>query len=334
MVSRRVTTAEIVCIGVMVADVGVKPFVRLPARGLVERVKHIGLRTGGDALNESVVASRLGIRTRLIGKVGEDHFGRFLLRELERERVETAGVVVDRATSTSACIVLIAEDGERSFLFFPGASDELCLEDVDFRLLSGVRCVSVGSAGTLESLEGEALGELLRRAREAGAETFLDFVSDEGRDWEERVGPAFRHVSYLVPSYDEAAQLTGKTEREEIARVLQAMGAARVIIKCGADGAFVYSPGEGAIGRHGVQVEALKVEAVDTTGAGDSFVGGLMSGIVLGMDLVTAVRFANTVAALVVQRVGANEGAPTMDEARRLYEAWTGEHLPDCREGK
>jgi len=326
------TGAEVVCIGVMVADVAVKPFVRLPARGLVERVGHIGLRTGGDALNESVVASRLGIRTRLIGKVGDDHFGRFLLRELKREHVETTGVVVDRETSTSACIVFIDDEGERSFLFFPGASDELCLSDVDFDLIRGARCISVGSAGTLESLEGESLARLLQRAREAGAETFLDFVWDEGRDWEKRVGPAIAHVSYLVPSYDEAAQLTGKTELGEIARALHAMGATRVIIKCGAKGAFVYSPGEAGMENAGRMVEALRVKAVDTTGAGDSFVGGLMSGMVRGMDLVTAVRFANTVAALVVQRVGANEGAPTIEEASRLYEVSTGERLPVGRE--
>ncbi|MFH0962500.1 MAG: carbohydrate kinase family protein [Planctomycetota bacterium] len=309
---------EIVCVGLIVADVAVRPFTSLPSRGLVARVDHIGLRTGGDALNEAVVARRLGMRVRLIGKVGSDPLGDFVLRTLEGERIDTRGIVRSRTVETSACIVLIHPDGERSFLFHPGANNAFGVADVDVELLRGARCVSVASAAALPALEGEDLAGLLRKARSFGAKTFLDFTWDERGNWRETFGPALRCVDFLVPSYDEAAKLAGASEPREIGKALCDQGATAVVVKCDARGAYVYAPDDAGVPPEGCMVAALRVPVIDATGAGDAFVGGLMSALAGGMDLLAAVRFANAVAAIVIQRVGANEGAPSRAEVEEL----------------
>ena len=136
-------TVDIVTVGLMVSDVAVKTFSEMPARGLIAWVDYIGAHAGGDALNEAVVAARLGARVRLIGKVGCDAFGDFLVRHVADEGVDVSGIVRSKTDRTGACVALIQEDGERSFLFQPGANDTLDDTDVDVSLFAGAKCVSV-----------------------------------------------------------------------------------------------------------------------------------------------------------------------------------------------
>lgn len=307
--------ADIVTIGLVVVDLAVKPVRGLPGRGLVSWVDYIGMHCGGDALNEAVVASRLGARVGIIAKTGDDPFADFLIGRLRSEGIDTAGVVRSGEDRTATCVVLIDDEGERSFLYQPGANSALRLEDVDLTLLDGARCVSVASGIALHALEGEPLAELLRTAQAKGAMTFLDMTWDDRDDWTARVGNALQFVDCFVPSFDEAQKLAGETDLVRIGRTLCDMGVGRVVVKCGERGAFIYEGhrrDETSYG--GTLVPAFAVHVVDATGAGDSFVGALMVRLAEGDDLETAARYACAVGALVVQRVGASDGAPTAQE--------------------
>jgi len=319
-------SADIVTIGLVVVDLAVKPVRGLPGRGLVSWVDYIGMHSGGDALNEAVVASRLGARARIIAKTGDDPFADFLIGRLAGEGIDTAGVVRSGDERTATCVVLIDEEGERSFLYQPGANSTLRLEDIELSLLDGAKCVSVASAIAVHGLEGAPLAELLRIAQGKGAMTLLDMTWDDHDDWDARVGPALPFVDCFVPSFDEAAKLAGETELARIGAALCEMGVGRVVVKCGERGAFLYEGDRrGEASYEGVSVPAFAVDVVDATGAGDSFVGALMVRLAEGDDLETAARYACAVGALVVQRVGASDGAPTEAEVdaflkeRRTY---------------
>ena len=313
--NRTSDAVDVVTIGLMVSDVAVRTFSEMPARGLIAWVDYIGAHAGGDALNEAVVAARLGVRVRLIGKVGCDAFGDFLIRHVADEGVDVAGIVRSETDRTGACVVLVGEDGERSFLFQPGANDTLDDTDVDVSLFAGARCVSVASAFALATLEGPRLARVLQEARRSGAMTFLDLVWDKRPDWRSLLAEVVPHVDYLVPSYDEAVKLADETDLTVIGRALCDMGARTTVVKCGDDGAYAFESAMVSDASYrGVRVPGFAVDAVDTTGAGDSFVGGLMVALARGDDLRDALRFACAVGALVVQHVGAHDGAPSMNE--------------------
>jgi sugar/nucleoside kinase (ribokinase family) len=149
---------------------------------------------------------------------------------------------------------------------------------------------------------------VLHEARERGLVTSLDTVFDPTARWE-RALPLLPHVDLFSPSLAEAQAISGETEPAAVARRLQGFGAAQVVVKLGAAGCYV-----GGVGR----VDALPVDAVDGTGAGDAFTAGLLYGRLAGWPLVRAARLANAAGALAVTAVGATEGVRGLEETLAL----------------
>src|SRR5215475_2346925 len=122
--------ADVVCLGILVADVVARPIDRAPAPGTLGLVDSIVLRGGGCALNTSSAAARLGLEAAAIGKVGTDPFGNFVLSLLRERGVDDSGVVRDPDVPTSASVALVDSAGERTFLHNPGANDALAPAEV------------------------------------------------------------------------------------------------------------------------------------------------------------------------------------------------------------
>jgi sugar/nucleoside kinase (ribokinase family) len=299
----------VVCLGIMVADVVGRPLRAVPEAGRLVLVDEMSLHTGGCAVNTATGLARLGLPVEVLGKVGTDPFGDFLLEQLDERGIGRRGVSRDEACGTSATMVMVDPEGERRFVHYIGANARLTLEDVDFDVVESASILHVAGSLVLPGLDGQPTAELLTRARAAGVTTFLDTVWDDTGRWLDLLGPSLPYVDYFVPSLAEARALTGMTDPQAVAGALLDRGVETVGLKMGADGCLVMtSTGES------LQAPAFRVKAVDATGAGDAFAAGFIAGVWHGWALDETARLANAVGALCVTGLGASGGVRSLRE--------------------
>ncbi len=306
---------EVISLGLLVADVVARPFESPPPRGRLALVESISLATGGCAANTAVALGRFGASVGVIGRVGADGFGDFLLRALAHEEIDVSGVRRDPERPTSATVVFVSADGERSFLHCAGANAGLRAEDVDLDAVARARVLHVGGALLMPALDGEPLASVLAAAQERNVTTSLDTAYDAAGRWLSALGPALPYVDVLLASVGEAQALTGEARPEAQAEFLLARGVNAVAIKRGADGAYVRN----ALEAHAIP--ALPVSVVDTTGAGDAFAAGFVLGILRGWELERSGRFAAAAGAACVRAVGATAGILSTEETEALLGA-------------
>lgn len=301
-------TFDVVCLGIMVADVLARPVRRLPERGQLDLVDRIELHTGGCAVNTGIALAKLGVRTSVIGKVGADGFGDFIVNTLHRHGVDVSGVVRDTVANTSATMVLVGPDGERSFIHYLGANAELRQADVDMGLVRQGRILHVAGHNLMSRFDGPEAAAVLAEARSLGVETSLDTAWDASGRWLDLVEPCLHHLDYFVPSFEEARRIAGRDDPAEVARFFLDYGIRIVALKMGEQGCYVTD------GERSVRLPAYPVSTVDTTGAGDCFAAGFLAGIVQGWDLEKTARLANAAGAMCVTAIGATSGIRSLEE--------------------
>ncbi len=302
---------EVTCVGILVADVVGKPINALPGRGKLALVERMELHSGGCAANTGVGLAKLGVETAIIGKVGRDGFGDFMVRQFETYGIDVGAVVRDNDTATSATMVLVHSDGERSFLHYLGANATFRAEDIDFERVKSSKILHVAGAQVMPSFDGAPMAKLLKQAKSVGVTTALDTVWDATGRWMELTGPSLPYVDYFLPSYEEARMLAGGGVKgaEDVAQFLLDAGAKVVALKLGHEGCYVRSAGGET-----VRLAALPVKAIDALGAGDAFVAGFLAGLVRGWNLEQCARFATGVGASCVTALGATTGIRSFDE--------------------
>ena len=305
----------IICLGILVADIVGRPLRAVPDLGKLVLVDEMSLHTGGCATNTATALARLGLPVEVIGKVGLDSLGDFVLNALTERCVGTRGITRDKKVGTSATMVMVAPNGERRFVHYIGANARLTLEDIDLAMVEAGSILHVGGALVLPGIDGQPTAELLRRARRAGVTTFLDTVWDDTGRWMEILAPCLPEVDYFVPSLSEAQALTGLDAPIEIARALLECGVKTVGLKMGEDGCLVMS-GDGQV----IRLPAFQAEVVDATGAGDAFAAGFIAGVWHGWSMEKTARFANAVGALCVTGLGASGGVRSLSETLLFME--------------
>ncbi|MDQ3429554.1 MAG: carbohydrate kinase, partial [Actinomycetota bacterium] len=237
-------------------------------------------RPGGAPANVAVAASRLGAEAVFVGGVGRDLFGDFILRALESEGVETAGVRRQkRPTRTSLAFVEISEDGDREFTFYrssPAADELLSPDDVTGDLISGASFVNFGSIPLIREPVRSATHRIAELAREQNVPVAFD-VNLREHLWDSReaareaVDPLLDLSTIVKLGDDELGPLLGTDDAEEAARMLLDRGVLLVLISKGPDGAFY------ATRDFSGDVPAFDVgEIVDATGAGDAFLAATL----------------------------------------------------------
>ncbi|MET0699475.1 MAG: carbohydrate kinase family protein [Mycobacterium sp.] len=256
-----------------------------PQFGQVEKlVDSADLVLGGSAAIAACGLARLGVSTALAALVGDDFFGEFVRRELTAAGVDTRWLRTDPTVATGLSVVLSA--GDRAILTFPGALAATGPEVVDVDLLGRVRHVHSASLFLLPRLAPH-LPEFFATARSAGATTSLDTNWDPAGRWQGVLG-LLEHTDIVFPNAAELLAMTGMAELDAAAQAVLRLGC-RVALKDGADGGRLWAPGQPLFA-----TPAPPTDAVDTTGAGDSFDAGYLSALVEGLSdtacLVRAVR--------------------------------------------
>lgn len=282
---------------------------------------------GGAPANVAVGLARLGARVGLMTLVGPDAFGTFVRDRLAAEGIDVAGVGVHRTAKTGVTFVAVGAHGERSFLFFrhPSADQMIAEHDVDEAIIARARIVHVGSSTLAREPSRAATLRALDAARRAGCLVSTD-PNWRPHLWENpaEAGPMLRELvarcDVVKISDDELAPLTGVADPEQGAARLRALGCPLVVVTLGARGCYVSC----SAGHDWLSGE--RVDVVDTTGAGDGFVAGLLAALSpafaagarpadLTLDQVRdACRLGNKVGAAVVTRLGATTGLPRRGE--------------------
>lgn len=305
----------IVCLGILVADVVGRPMHAVPEPGRLVLVDEMGLHTGGCAVNAATALVNLGLPVEVIGKVGADPFGDFIVDAMQERGIGTRGVKRDLEAGTSATMVMVDPDGERRFVHYIGANAHLTKEDVELQLVSEAAILHIGGSLVLPGIDGEPTADLLKQARALGVTTFLDTVWDDTGRWMTLLEPSLPYIDYFIPSLPEAQAITGLNEPDDVARALLDHGAGVVALKKGADGCLVMSADKETL-----RLPAFDVEVIDATGAGDAFAAGFIAGIWQGWSLEKTAQFASAVGALCVTGVGASGGVRSLAETIQFME--------------
>ncbi|GHI44443.1 ribokinase [Streptomyces albidoflavus] len=276
---------------------------RRPAPGETVLGSDLAVHPGGKGGNQAVAAARLGARTALLARVGDDAHGRLLLDAQRAAGTDTTGVLVGGAP-TGVALITVDPSGDNSIVVSPGANARLTPADVRAAapLVAGARVVS-----TMLEIPLETVAELAA-VLPAGGRLVLNPSPPAPLPAE-----ALAACDPLVVNEHEARFILGEHAGElpeEWARGLLALGPRSVVVTLGAEGALV---ADGA-GAESTRVPSLKVEAVDTTGAGDAFTAALAWRLGLGESLVEAARYAVRVGAAAVTRPGAQASYPTAEE--------------------
>jgi len=298
---------DVASLGIIVADVIARPVDKMPEPGKAVLVNDTAVHLGGLAAATSRVLAKLGGNVALIGKVGTDRFGDFVLDTLRGSGVDTAGVKRDAETKTSVTLVAVSSDGERSFFHYAGANNAVREDDVDFDIVGKARILHYGGTFLMDQLDGEPMARVLARARSLGKITSLDTSWDSRGRWLKLIEPYLGYLDIIYASLEEARAITGVDELEDIAEFLQSYGIKTVVIKMGADGCYVKGEEEGH------RIAGLEVDVVDTTGAGDAFVGGFLYGLSNNWSLLECGEFANAVGALTVTKMGGSEAVESYE---------------------
>ena len=307
--------ADVVSVGILVADAMGKPIDRIPDEDRLALFDRMELHIGGCAANTGIALKKLGADVRVVGKVGQDGFGDFILNELEKAGVDASYVVRDPEVSTSFTFAMITSTGHRRFLHTLGANGTFCLDDIDLAALDGARLLHVAGTFLMPTFDGEQTAELLRIAKSKGMATSMDTAfNDQVEDWMGKVSPCLPHLDYFLPSFEEAERITGTSDPEEMGRVLKDMCPGVVGIKLGPEGFWLKT--EDFEGR----IPAYEVEVVDTSGAGDCFVAGFLRGVLEGWAPQRCARLGNAVAAFCIQAIGCTSGVRPLGDVLKFME--------------
>ena len=299
---------DVVTVGIQCIDIVASPV----AAGVLDRELTLSASTqlmlGGDALNQAVVLARLGAKVGLMGVAGKDRLGNVLTEQLAE--FETLDVLNKRAdVNTAISLVLIDEKGERHFVYQPESNLALCYDHIDKDAVQNTAFLSIGGCLSLPGLDGKGTVELLKLAKEYGAQTALDFRISDARPNPDTLREILSLADYVLPSEREAEALTGEDKSPEIMALrLRSMGAKNCVVKLGSKGCYVAADGyEG-------YVASYPCNCVDTTGAGDTFVGAFLYAKTKGWEIERCAKFACAAGSIAVEHTGANTAIQSIEQ--------------------
>lgn len=261
---------------------------------------------GGKGANQAVAAARSGASTAFVGQVGEDAGGKMMVQSLKDDHIDTTGIHVDETAGTGSAAILLDENGQNSILVYGGANQKLSVKEVEAARTQIAQADFV--IAQFETPQDATL-RAFQIAKENGVKTILNPAPAH------KINPELLKLTDLiVPNETESSALTGIIVTDETSMLMSAakfaqMGVRNLIITVGAKGAF-YCTQDGYN-----FVPAFKVDAVDTTAAGDTFIGALSSQLKPDMsNIEKALVYAQRASSLAVQKLGALPSIPTHDE--------------------
>jgi ribokinase len=296
---------DILVIGSLNTDLVVRT-PRFPQPGETISGEDLQIFPGGKGANQAVAAARQDTPVSMLGRVGKDNFGDFLLENLQSNNVDSQFVQRDEA-STGTAVIVVDANGQNTIVLSAGANGQVSEADISAAPLSGFELLLLQLEIPVETVVAAA-----RRARESGLRVLLNPAPARSLPDELITLPDF-----LVPNETELSILADQpvkdiSSAESAAQRLLTRGAQTVIVTLGANGALIVTR------ENTKHIPPFKVDPVDTTAAGDAFIGGFASALLQNKSLEDAVRYGCACGALATTKLGAQPSLPTKDEVEKF----------------
>jgi sugar/nucleoside kinase (ribokinase family) len=308
---------DVLCAGIIVADHVSSPIAHLPAEGELVLADQLLLTIGGCAANVAVDLVRLGVAAAVVGRVGDDVFGRVVADLLRGQRVDVSSLVVTPGVDTSQTLIVNVAGQDRRFIHTFGANGVFGAADIPADRAARCRVLYLGGYLLMNDVRADELASVFAAARAAGARTVLDVVTPGKADYLPQLEPLLPQVDVFLPNDHEAALITGESDPWRQAEALHRLGAATVVVTMGGRGAVLVSA------RERLRSAAFQVPFVDGSGGGDAFTAGYIDGLLLGLDAEGCLRRASAVGASCVRAIGTTTGVFTRAECEAFLRSQT-----------
>jgi sugar/nucleoside kinase (ribokinase family) len=298
--------------GILVKDTFCGPLKALPRPGELVSIDAFKTRTGGCAANVAIDLRKQDHAVELVGCIGQDPAGEYLVKELQATQVNCDQLAYTVEYPTSETVILLVEGEDRRYLHSFGANQAFTVSMINRDWVAELDLLYLGGLFAMPGIVTEELFALLAFARERKVITIVDVVlpTDFNRAAEmERLLP---HIDWFLPNETEAAALTGKTNPFEAIQVFRSWGGHSVIVTLGARGTVAVSGDE--YWRSG----AYPWQTIDPSGAGDAFASGLITGIANGWALPRSLQYASLLGASATRMVGTTDGVLMKAQSEQL----------------
>jgi sugar/nucleoside kinase (ribokinase family) len=307
--TKPTSAAPVVCAGLVVADHLCTPIDHVPSAGELVAADELVLNIGGGAANAAVDLARLGVRAAICARVGADVFGRFATETLMASGVDVNALRSDGGQATSQTLIVNVRGEDRRFIHSLGANRSFSVDDLDAVLDPPPQVLFIGYFLILPGLDAEALAERFARIRRQGTITVLDVATPGPGAYLEQLRPVLPETDVFLPNSDEATLILGQSDPVRQALAFRDLGARRVVITQGKQGAVAVSDDLR------VRLGSYPVAFVDGSGGGDAFDAGYIAGLLDGLSELDCLKLASAVGASCVRAVGTTAGVFTRPEA-------------------
>ena len=295
---------DILVVGSLNTDLVVRA-PRFPQPGETISGEDLQVIPGGKGANQAVAAARLGSSVSMLGRVGKDNFGDMLLINLKSNQVDSQLVQRDDA-STGTAIIIVDSNGQNSIVLSAGANGKVSSADITSFLDHKLLMLQL-------EIPLETVFSAAQRAHENGLRVILNPAPAQ-----QIPAALIARADFIIPNETELSLLTGLpvsdiNSTEQAARKLLDQGAQNVIVTLGSKGALIVTPTQVT------QVDTYVVEVVDTTAAGDAFIGGFATALLQDRSLEESVRYGCACGALATTKFGAQPSLPTRADVEKLF---------------
>ncbi len=312
--------AKVISLGIHILDVLGRPVTAIPPGQNLALLDEIRVTVAGTAAGTSVDLAKLGLDVVAMGAIGQDEIGHMVISTMQRYGIDTSALVRKPGVQTSATMLPIRPNGERPALHVIGANGAFTLDDVNWSAIAQAQFLHVGGTSLMEKFDGEPVSQVVKFAKEKGLTTTWDFIGVPKPNLAEMIAHSLPYIDYFMPNIEEARMISGLHDRHGMQQFFFDLGATTIIFKMGAEGSTI-------ITRNGqeIRVPAYKVSVVDTTGCGDAYCAGFITGLSKGWGVVDAARLGSACGSLVATGLGSDAGIVSFDQAAAFMQ--TGERL-------
>lgn len=287
---------DILVVGDLNVDLILNKINKMPQLGEEQRADEMDLTMGGSTAIFACNIAKLGSRVEFLSKIGEDSFGRFLLKEMKSYNVGVDSIITDSAYRTGATIILNIQ-GDRLMVTYPGAMEYLSVDEITDEILKSARHIHTSAIFFQPRLK-RGLADLFKRAKSLGLTTSMDTQWDPEEKWDLDLDKILPNLDFFLPNEEEFIRLTGQPDLENALQSLAHHNTC-FVIKRGKKGALMLYNSER------VSISSLQVSSiVDTIGAGDNFNAGFIHAYLNGKELKTCLTEGNRTAAVSTTAAG------------------------------
>lgn len=319
-------SSNILCIGELLID-----FICSDVNVSLTEGANFIKKAGGAPANVTAAISKLGGNALFAGKVGADHFGVFLEETLDSVGVDTSMLILDNSSNTTLAFVSLKSDGERDFIFNRGADELLTYAELDEEKVNSSKIIHFGSAtALLGGPSKDTYLKLMEIAKEK--DIYISFDPNYRVDlWKNRLTEfiaiskeCLKYADFVKVSDEEIKVISGRERLEEGIKLFHELGAKVIAVTLGKEGTLISN------GTNIDTIGSIKIKSIDSTGAGDAFVGAVLYKIaeqetpkqtLVGdfEKIKEIVAFGNRVGAIVCTKLGAVDALPTLNEVEQYY---------------